>query len=112
MEKLALEQYRGDTLTLRLLVKDSNGDPVSLEAASVRFTLGTGEGALTEESDGVDVDVVDAAGQITVQVAYAQMQVTPDSYPFDVEVTFQDNTRRTLVLGDLLIKDDVTKREG
>jgi len=108
MEKVKLEQCRGDTFQFAVLIKDSTGEPISLTGATVRFTLAA-ETNITEKTEGVDITVDEAAGRIDIAVFYELMEVDPGDYPFDVEVTFDDNARRTLVLGELTIRDDVTK---
>jgi len=108
MEKIKLEQYRGDTFQFAVLVKDSAGEPISLADATVRFTLAA-EPDITEDTEGVEITIDEGAGRIDVAVFYELMEIDPGAYPFDVVVTFDDDTRRTLVLGELTVRDDVTK---
>lgn len=46
MADLKLVRYRGDTFRLPVIVKDSNGEPIDLSDAVIRFTLGEGDDAI------------------------------------------------------------------
>lgn len=111
MDKVHLEQYCGDTFRFALTVKDGADNPISLTDAEVRFTLAA-ETAITQDSEDVLVDIDEDAGQIDISVPYTLMELPAGPYPFDVEVTFADGVRRTLVLGELLLHGDVSKEEA
>ena len=110
MEKVQLETFCGDTFQLALTVKDSNGDPIDLGDATVRFKIDTGdENSITEETAEVTAEASDE-GVVTIVVPYASMTMAAGTYPFDVEVTYgEDNVRRTLVWGDLVVHQDVSR---
>ena len=110
MEKITLETFCGDTFQLTLSVKDSNGDPIDLGDATVRFKIDAGtENSVTEETDTVIVES-DDEGVISIVVPYAAMTMPASTYPFDVEVTYgEDSIRRTLVWGDLTVHQDVSR---
>lgn len=109
MNTVKLEQYCGDTFRFAVSLKDSDGDPVDLKDAEVRFTLALPT-PVTHDTEGVDIDVEE--GVIDIAVDYQLMQVSPGDYSFDVEVTWEDEVRRTVVLGVLTLRDDVTKPEA
>lgn len=110
MEKVQLETFCGDTFQLTLTVKDSNGDPIDLADAAVRFTIDAGtENSITEETADVTAEASDE-GVVSIVVPYAAMTMPAGAYPFDVEVTYgEDEIRRTLVWGDLTVHQDVSR---
>jgi len=122
MDQVKLERYCGDTFRFVVALKDSEGNPIPLAEieddevvegteATVRFTLSLST-AIDQDTEGVAVDVDHAAGRIDIVVNYDLMAVAPGEYPFDVEVTWDDGIRRTIVLGKLTLFDDVTKPEA
>ena len=80
-----IERYRGDSLVLPVALTDSNGSPISLVGATIRFALG----GITEASEGYSIARNDAAGSFAITISASLMAALSDpAYYFGCEVTF------------------------
>jgi hypothetical protein len=104
-DQVSIERYRGNTLVLPLTIYEEDGiTPVNITGATVRFTLG----AITEDSEGVDINVGTTDGTITITVpALLMADLTEKSYLFDVQMTL-DGVVETLFVATLYLRDPVT----
>lgn len=64
-----LIRYRGDTFVLPVSLTDSQGSPIDLTGAAIKFKLG----AITETSEGYQVYRNDTAGEFCITISPSLM---------------------------------------
>lgn len=100
--------YRGDTWSRVWSPKDPSGVPIDLTGATARLHLRDKVGALVLEASTANGRLVIAPGTITLEVAFADMELPPGTYRFDLEVTYASGRRRTYEVNVLVVLEDVS----
>ena len=99
--------YRGDSRTIDFRVTDASGDSVDLSGAEAIFTARSGE----SDTAAAIIDTLEItdgpAGVMRLSLSPEQTDLTPRSYPADVQVTFPDSTVHTLWRSRLTVEWDV-----
>ncbi|MDD4653296.1 MAG: hypothetical protein PHQ34_13835 [Methanothrix sp.] len=99
-----IERYYGNSLVLPVALTDSNGDPISLVCATIKFRIGD----ITEASEGYSIARNDVAGAFTITISASLMATLQDPvYYFGCDVTYASGIRQTLFVGKLTLKDNV-----
>jgi hypothetical protein len=100
----SIERYHGNSLVLPVALTDSNGAPISLVDAMIKFRIGN----ITEASEGYSIARSDSAGTFTITITASRMATLQDPvYYFGCEVTYASGIRQTLFVGKLTLKDNV-----
>ena len=95
----------GDTLSFNVIVKDENGDPVTVDGATFKAKrdLGVSSVAISLE---LDDGITQEDGVLTVRLAPADTSSLVGFFYYDMDITVGDD-RFTLLRGMLQIEYDV-----
>jgi hypothetical protein len=106
MDEIELENYRGDSFQMDILVEDEDGNPEDFTGATFRMAIGT---TILETTSGVTITDNDAGGTVFVFINYTVMStLAVGTYDIDVEATWTATGRReTILKGVLEIIEDV-----
>jgi len=106
---IAVVLYRGDTMRLLVELRNASGGLVDI-------TGWTWQSQLRMSADDVDsvpiaITITDpTVGTLQLELAsVVSAALTPRDYVFDVEATDGDDNVKTLVVGQLRVKEDVTR---
>lgn len=104
-------RFVGDSFAIPIRLKTTDGTPVDLTGTDVRFTLTDWGGvSFTLEDEEVELVRDDLEGMLAVNIHYTAMeQFRPGDVFFDIELTFPDDFRKTLFLGQTKLGEDLTK---
>ena len=104
MPDFLLTRYHGDNLILPVGLTDSEGLPIDLSGAAIKFKLGT----ITDTSEGYSISRDDAAGNFTITLSATLMEtLTEENYNFGLEVTYPSGIKETLFVGKLILVEDI-----
>lgn len=104
MADFKLIRYRGDTFILPVALTDSQGRPVDLSGAAIKFKLGT----ITEISEGYEIFRNDTAGEFCIMISSSLMGSLGDpGYLFAAKIVYPSGVKETLFVGRLILKEDV-----
>ncbi len=111
MDEIELEMYRGDSFmpegALEIRITDVNGLPEDFTDATFRFAIGANED-ITEDTTNVVITNGGVLGTVSIFVPYTEMEdLAVGDYDFDVEATWPDGRRDTIIKGVLSILSDV-----
>ena len=99
------QRFRGDTQPLKITIT-KDGSPVNLNDISVvELAILKNDTTLIIECV-KDEDLL--SGQVYANFGPNDLDV-PGIYKFDVQVTFPDNTKTTLIVDHFNVEDDVNK---
>jgi len=105
--KKPISLFRGDSLVVEISVLDADGNAVILGEATAKFTARESENsadAIIEE----DLDIYDPThGKMRLALTAEEMELAPDAYPADIEITFADGRVKTIWKSALEVKWDV-----
>ena len=105
--KKSIDVFKGDSLALDISVVDADGSVVDLTDATAKFTAREQENsssAIIEKS----LDIYDAAnGKMRLTLTTSDTDITPKSYPADIEITFSDGRVKTIWKSNFDVKWDV-----
>ena len=106
---IKMRKFRGDTLVFPVTITNKiDGTPVNLSGATIKFTLNSSP-PINHNTVGVTIARTDAQGKFTITVPYGAVSaVTKGLYPMDIEVTYLNNRKSTLVVVELTLVGDQT----
>jgi hypothetical protein len=107
--------YRGDNNTYTLSFKDNKGEPIPITGWKIYFTMKRELSHSDDEAD-IKINVIDhddgENGITSIRLSNGQTdKLIPDMYFYDIQVKKLDNTILTLIVGEIEVKADVTRRE-
>jgi hypothetical protein len=107
--------YRGDNNTYTLSFKDGAGVAIPIMGWKVYFTMKRELSHSDDEAD-IKIDVTDhddgENGITSIHLSNGQTdKLIPGMYFYDIQVKKPDNTILTIVVGEIEVKADVTRRE-
>ena len=107
--------YRGDNNTYTLSFKKEDGTPIPITGWKRYFTMKRELSHSDDEAD-IRVDVIthdDGENGITsIHLSNGQTdKLIPGMYFYDIQVKKPDNTILTIIVGEIEVKADVTRRE-
>ena len=115
MSEYRIDIFRGDNRTLEVTVLDTNGNPVDLTGAQIKFTARTkiDRKKVIEKSstDPAQITITDAAnGKYEIYLIPSDTySLKPGKYVFDSQVTLSSGQVYTVVFGTIEVKPDVTR---
>jgi hypothetical protein len=103
------EHIAGDTLKLTLNLS-SGGAPLDLTGATAKAAVRKRyeDATYAVTPDDVQVTVDAANSRVLVVIPGSKIQVASGKYVYDVEMTYQDGTVQTLVVGEITMYPDVS----
>lgn len=109
------EIVRGDDEAIELEFTDSiTNTPVDITDCAVMFTVRADKADTNDDNALIKKDVythTDAAnGKTTVNLLHTDTAVEPGNYFYDVQYVDTEGKVKTLVIGNIAIVQDVTKR--
>ena len=109
-----ITRYRGDTPSLVYTVYDEDGVVADITSATVRWTVRSTPASTTVITlkivgDGITL-TTPTLGVLTVAFTTADACVlTAGTFAYDLEVTTTNGIVRTLISGDWIIREDVSR---
>ncbi|MCD6418599.1 BppU family phage baseplate upper protein [bacterium] len=101
--------FRGDSLSAEISVVDADGNAVDLTDASAKFTARERENdssAVIEKA----LEIYDPSnGKMRLTLTSTDTNITPKSYPADIEITFADGRVKTIWKAYIEVKWDVSR---
>lgn len=111
----SLEIVRGDDTAIEVTFTDkATGDPIDLTGSTVMFTVRADRDDTDDENAIIKVDVTvhtdPTAGQTVINMTHEDTAVQTGNFFYDVQYVDTANKVQTLVIGEVAIVQDVTKR--
>jgi hypothetical protein len=100
--------YRGDTFSVIVKPKDTNGDPFSLDGFTASFVIANERGSSpsTYYSGSATVNTVDDIVTAVISATTGNNLLSTNTWVYDIQVT--DGTSvYTLLTGNITVTDDV-----
>ena len=109
-----LEIIRGDTISLPITIKDSDGVAIDITGATVFFTIKSDE-TLADTSASVSKTVTShpapASGQTTVELDPTDTEdLTAGIYYWDIQIKYSDDTIQSTKAQQVRVLADITRR--
>jgi hypothetical protein len=103
------DHIAGDTLKLTLTLS-ADGAPLNLSGATARTAIRREykDPAYAVDPADAKVDVDATNGKVIVAVPGSKMQLPAGKYVYDVELTYQDGTVQTVLVGEITLYPDVS----
>lgn len=103
---------RGDNFPFAFNLTDEAGDAIDITGYTFELTVDPSDEPVDDANNlfslsGVITDAVN--GRVEFRPSTVDMDQTPDIYFYDVQQIDDDGYRRTIIKGQLEIKQDVTK---
>lgn len=103
--------YRGDTVPIKITIKDNAGVPIDITGSRIRITLkedieDADPGAL--QKDAVLLDQVTNKGEALLTLSSSDTNIDAREYYYDIEWKDSADNIRTLINGTISIFADVT----
>ena len=110
-----IEIVRGDDEAIELeFVNESDNTPVNLTGSTVMFTVRTNTDDTSDDNAIIKKDVLTHSdpthGKTTINLLHTETAVQAGNYKYDVQYKDTDGKIKTLLIGDIAIVQDVTKR--
>jgi len=100
--------WQGETISLRVPVTDSAGDPVTLTGATVTWKATAGAAVLTKSGSVISIDAADDGVQIDLDPADTTA-LTPKKYAHECRVVDAGGDHNVIFVGDLVLRLSSTK---
>lgn len=107
--------YRGDNNTYTFSFKDNKGEPIPITGWKIYFTMKRDLSYSDDEAD-LKIDVIThddpENGISSIHLSNSQTdELEPAMYFYDIQIKKPDNTVLTVIVGEIEVKADVTRRE-
>lgn len=110
-----LTHYRGDTLSRLITITNSDGTPFDLTGYTAFFTIKNisdnsddDSGAILAKSWTTHSDPTN--GKTILVATSVEMSIAEGTYKYDVQIKSVANAVTTVIAGEIIILEDVTKR--
>lgn len=105
--------FRGDTLDLNLVLTDSDGAVVDITGYKFWLTVKQNDddgddNALIKEYQDTHTNATSGISSISANAT--AMALTAGNYPWDIQMQDTGGSIKTLIKGDIIIRQDVTVR--
>lgn len=110
-----LTHYRGDTLSRLITITNSDGTAFNLTGYTAYFTIKN-----TSDNSNNDTSAIFAkswtshsnptSGQTLLTATPAEMSITEETYKYDVQIKSTAGDITTVIAGNFIILEDITKR--
>ncbi len=114
VQELDILLYRGDSFTHQLIWKDLTGTPIDLSDYSARMQVRrslASSAFICEVTDLFNGQLVlgGKAGTIDIVLTPSETDIETEENVYDLEVTSPTGVVTTLVHGDFLVRQDITR---
>jgi hypothetical protein len=107
--------YRGDDKTLNLTFTNSSGAAIDITGYSIFFTVKNISDVTTDDSLAIISKTVTshtdaAAGLTSISLTNSDTNITINTYKYDIQSKDGSGNINTILTGNFIINNDVTKR--
>ena len=108
-----LEIYRGDTENINLAFTNDAEEAIDITGATIHFTVkhfkdDADSVALIQKEIDSHTNAAGGLSQINIVAADTQ-DLEPAVYVYDIQIEFEDGTKKTIVIGNFSILHDITR---